>query len=91
MNELNPDDIRTNAEVTLRLPRVITALDYHDFTEIQRVIQEDLGLTSVYVTEVGFAAPKYVGLIHMDTESHNQLVLELERYYEQAEQGVDLR
>lgn len=90
MSELNPDDIRTNVEITVRLPRVITALDYHDFAEIQRVIQEDLGLTEVYVTEVGFLAPEYVGLIHVDTESHNQLVMELERYYKKVEQELDL-
>ena len=91
MSELNPDDIHTNVEITVRLPRVITALDYHDFAEIQRVIQVDLGLSDVYVTEVGFVGLEYVGLIHMDTESHNQLVLELERYYKQVEQGLDLR
>lgn len=85
MNEIDPANIQTDVEITLRLPRVVTVLDYHDFSEIQRVIQEDLGLTEVYVTEVGFLAPEYVGLIHVDTESHNQLVMELERYYQDPE------
>lgn len=85
MNEIDPANIQTDVEITLRLPRVVTVLDYHDFAEIQRVIQEDLGLSDVYVTEVGFVAPEYVGLIHVDTGSHNQLVMELERYYRDEE------
>jgi hypothetical protein len=85
MTKIDPDNIQTDVEITLHLPRVVTALDYHDFAEIQRVIEEDLGVSGVYVTEVGFMAPEYVGLIHVDTESHNQLVMELERYYRDEE------
>jgi hypothetical protein len=85
MSDIDPNNVYSDVEITLRLPRVITALDYHEFGEIQRMIEEKLGVTGVYVTEVGFMAPEYVGLIHVNTESHNQLVMELERYYQEQE------
>jgi hypothetical protein len=82
---MDPDRIKPDAQVTVCLPRVITVLDYHQFTDMQNVINHDLGLPQVRVTDVGFAAPEYVGLIHVDTESHNQLVMELTEYYQQTE------
>jgi hypothetical protein len=87
MTDIDPDNIATNVEVTLKLPRVITALDYHDFQHIQSILEHDLGLEGVYVTEVGFLAPEYVGLIHTDCESHNQLVMELSEYYRMMEEA----
>jgi hypothetical protein len=81
MNKLDPDNIVPNVQLTVQLPRVVTALDYHEFASIQTVIQDDLGLEGVYVTEVGFCNGEYVALIHTDCESHNQLVLQLENYY----------
>jgi hypothetical protein len=82
---IDPDNIEPNTEVTVRLPRVITAMDYHDFQYIQNILTHDLGMEGVYVTEVGFLAPEYVGLIHLDAESHNQLVMELSEYYRETE------
>jgi hypothetical protein len=82
---IDPYDIPANTELTLSLPRVITAFDYQEFEYIQRILKTDLGLTGVYVTEVGFVGPEYVGLIHLDTESHNQLVMELTAYYKEIE------
>lgn len=87
MSAIDPDNIEPNSEVILRLPRVITALDYHEFKHIQNVFTYDLGITGVYVTEVGFLAPEYVGLVHLDTESHNQMVMELTEYYRQLEEA----
>ena len=81
---IDPDNIQTNAQVTLDLPRVITADDYHEFGYLQNFLREDLKL-DVFITEVGFNAPMYVGLIHLDTPSHNQLVMELTAAYEEEE------
>jgi hypothetical protein len=83
---IDPDTIQPTAQVTLDLPRVITVMDYHEFRHLQSFMREDLGLADVYVTEVGFDAPMYVGLVHLDTESHNQMVMELTAYYEQLEE-----
>jgi hypothetical protein len=83
---IDPDNIQTNAQVTLDLPRVIEVDDYHEFQVLQDFLNMDLGLKGVYITEVGFNAPMYVGLVHLDTASHNQLVFELEAYYEQLEE-----
>ena len=82
---IDPDNIEANTEVKIQLPRVITAMDYHDFGHIQSILEHDLGIKGVYVTEVGFLAPEYVGLVHLDTESHNQLVMELSEYYRMIE------
>lgn len=78
---VDPDNIVTDTEITLRLPRLITVDDYHDFGFIQGLIEEDLGINGVYVTEVGFLEGEYVALIHTDCEAHNQLVMELTAYY----------
>lgn len=79
--DLDPNNIVPNVQLTFQLPRLVTALDYHEFASIQTVIQDDLGIADVYVTEVGFYNGEYVGLIHTDCESHNQLVLQLEKFY----------
>lgn len=81
--DIDPNNIATDVEVTVRLPRLVTARDYHEFRSIQTVIEEDLGVEGVYVTEVGFCNGEYVALIHTDCESHNQLVLQLENYYKE--------
>jgi hypothetical protein len=78
MSKPDPDIIVPNVELTVHLPRLVTALDYHEFASIQTVIRDDLGVEGVYVTEVGFCNGEYVALIHTDCESHNQLVLQLE-------------
>lgn len=84
MFDLN--NIETNSQVTLRLPRVITATDYHEFGDIERILKYKLGVEGVYVTEVGFVSPEYVGVVHMDTESHNQLVMELTEFYRETKE-----
>lgn len=73
--------IATDTEVTLKLPRIIEVQDYHDFAMYQNILQNDLGLGDVYVTEVGYFDGQYLGLVHMDTESHNQLVLMLDAHF----------
>lgn len=85
-SELDPNNIVTDVELTVRLPRLVTAQDYHEFGAIQTVIEQDLGVEGVYVTEVGFCNGEYVALIHTDCESHNQLVLQLENYYKENEE-----
>ena len=86
-SEFDPNNIEPYMELNLRLPRVITAHDYHDFGYIKSLLTEDLGIEGVYVTEVGFDAPDFVALIHTDCESHNQLVMELENYYQMLEKS----
>lgn len=82
--DIDPNNIATDAEVPIRLPRLITADDYHEFGFVQDMIKHDLGVDGVYVSEVGFCDGQYVGLIHTNCESHNQLVLQLENYYKEA-------
>jgi len=82
---IDPDNIKTDAQVTLDLPRVITVDDYHEFRNLQNFLDIDLGLKDVYITEVGFNAPMYVGLVHLNTPTHNQMVMDLTAYYENEE------
>lgn len=77
-------NIIQNATVTLSLPRMIEVADYHEFRHLQNFLQVDLGLKDVYITEVGFDG-RYIGLVHMDTESHNQLAAQLMQEYEEME------
>ncbi len=82
---IDPNDIQTNSEASVQLPRIITVNDYHDFRHYQNILNHDMGLADVFVTEVGFFDGQYVGLVHLDTENHNQLVLQLEEYYKEEE------
>jgi len=82
---IDPDNIVSDCAVTVQLPRVITAHDYHEFDAVQHTLHKHCGAESVYVTEVGFHAPVYVALVHLDTDSHNQLVMDLTSYYESQE------
>lgn len=82
---IDPDNIKPDTEITVDLPRVITAHDYHEFDAVQQTLHKHCGAESVYVTEVGFRAPVYVALVHLDTASHNQLVMDLTSYYESQE------
>jgi hypothetical protein len=85
LNMIDPDNILFNAQVKLNLPRVITAPDHQNLGHFQDFLR-DLGL-DVYVTEVGFNAPHRVAVVHMDTPSHNQTVLELDQYYNSLDQS----
>ena len=82
---IDPDNIKPNAQITLELPRVITTDDYHEFGYLQDFLNMHLGLKDVYITEVGFNAPMYVGFVHLDTDSHNQMVCDLQDYYKMEE------
>ena len=82
---IDPDHLPTNSSVVLDLPKLIMVDDYHDFRHQQRFINDDLGLDDVYITEVGFVDGRCVGLVHLDTESHNQMVMELAAYYDEQE------
>ncbi len=81
----DPESVKPDSDSKLQLPRIITANDYHDFRYYQNIINHDLGMTDVYVTEVGFNDGQYIGLVHLDTLSHNQLVLQLDAYYKELE------
>jgi hypothetical protein len=77
------DNIQANTDVNVKLPRLVEVRDYHEFRTLQDFLRFDLGL-DVFVTEVGFNGD-YIGLVHLDTPSHNQLVMELTAYYEEEE------
>jgi hypothetical protein len=85
MTQIDPDNIATDVEITLRLPRIIAVQDYHEFRRLQDFINDELELEGVYISEVGFIETVYVGLIHTDCAAHNQMVLELNEHYEQLE------
>lgn len=82
---IDPENIKPDSESKIHLPRVIAVNDYHDFRYYQGVLNDDMGMTDVYVTEVGFYDGQYIGLVHLDIENHNQLVLELENHYKELE------
>lgn len=73
-------NIVADETVKFNLPRMIRGNDYHEFRRLSYILQAGLGISGVYVTEVGFDG-NYVGLIHMNTSAHRQLVRELiDRY-----------
>lgn len=82
---IDPENLLTNSSVVLDLPKLVVVDDYHDFGHQQQFINDELGLDDVYITEVGFVDGQYVGLVHLDTASHNQVVMELTAYYAEQE------
>jgi hypothetical protein len=81
----DPETLAYTDEATVKLPRLVTVNDYHEFGYYQQIFNNDLGMSDVYVTEVGFHDGQYIGLVHLDIENHNQLVLQLENYYKELE------
>ena len=67
------DNIPTDNELTLKLPQLISADDYHEFAYYEQTL-EALGL-NVVVQEVAFSENDmyYYGLVHLDTPEHRKL------------------
>lgn len=79
---LDLDNIPTSAQIMSDLPFPIAVGNYCELDYLRRLLNNDLGLKDVYITEVGSEERMIVGLVHLDTASHNQLVLVLDKYYE---------
>ena len=64
-------------EVMVRVPRTIEVRDYHEFVELETILQS-LN-RRLRVTEIGMPAnsDRYLGLIHMNTRAHKKLIQEL--------------
>lgn len=75
-------EFEQDTEVSVKLPVLIEAMDYHDFPRIQQTYEE-VGL-NVIVDEVGFHEGFYVGLVHAGKPEHNNLVEELTAYYDES-------
>jgi len=42
-NMIDPDNIKPDTEITVDLPRVITAHDYHEFDAVQQTLHKHCG------------------------------------------------
>lgn len=76
----DPDEIKPDMKITIGLPRLVTATDYHEFKANENILREYLNV-DIKVTEVGFNDFYYVGLVHLDIRNHNELVEKLTEYY----------
>lgn len=80
---IDPDKIEYDLIVQVRLPRVISVHDYHEFDSIKHTIKTILGIGNIAVDEVGFSADgMYIGVIHLNTVEHQKLITELIKYYD---------
>lgn len=50
--------------IITNLPTLIDADDYHEFPEKERFLQQITGSKSVKVKEIGFDAPRYIGVVY---------------------------
>lgn len=75
------ENIPTDTEVTVKLPRLVVVWDYHDFEHLKSDCSDQLGIT-VAVDEVGFYDGQYYGLMHTDTVAHQQLAEGLRAYFD---------
>jgi len=68
-----------NMDITVSLPKLIQAVDYHDFKFIQSVLETVMG-NPVKVYEVGYNNDAYIGLIFLGDlpcdDTINQLIAE---------------
>lgn len=69
--------IKADMEVMVKVPRTIEVRDYHEFVELEEILQS-LN-RRLRVTEIGMPANSdmYLGLIHMNTREHKKLIKEL--------------
>lgn len=73
--------VEATDSVELGLPQIVRTKDYHDFAIYQNFLQNTLGV-EVYITELGFNG-HYIGLAHLKSERHEQLILQLEQMVDQ--------
>jgi len=75
------ENIPTDSEVTIKLPRLIYVDDYHDFKYYENILQLDFDIQNIVVEEVGYTDDgQYIGLAHLDTPEHQILARQLEVY-----------
>ena len=67
--------IKSDTKMSVKLPQIVEADDYHEFKYIQDVLA--VINPKIRVTEVGFGETKYVGLIHANTRAHKNLIKQL--------------
>lgn len=79
------DNIETDSEITIKLPKLIYVQDYHDFKYYENILTHDFGILGIIVEEVGYADGEYIGLAHLDTPEHQNLARELEVYLREEE------
>jgi len=75
--------VTADTQLIFNLPVVVTAVDYHEFAHMQDFLRTVTGNKKLTVTAVGFDAPKYVGLVHLNTTAHQQVLKDLEAEYEE--------
>ena len=81
------ENIEIDSSITIPLPRIIEAQDYHDFKFYENILKHDFGVENIVIEEIGYEDGSYIGLAHLDTPEHQNLARELEiRYREQFDQ-----
>lgn len=86
---VNPDTIVYDSECIIQFPRLIEARDYHEFASIKHFMKNQLGIEEVEVDEVGFHESMYIGLIHLKTFEHQNILTDLIKYYISMEEDFD--
>jgi hypothetical protein len=79
-----PFAVEITTPLTINLPVMIDVDDYHEFRMIQHYYNM-IGL-DVEVTEVGFENGNYVGIVHLDIDSHCAIVEQAREYFKELEQ-----
>ena len=69
------EDMGRPKKCPVNVPRVVVAEDYHEFNEMQYVL--DFVLPGVKVIEIGFDGWNYVGLIYTGPQPKKSIVAQL--------------
>jgi|694.fasta_scaffold10146_2 hypothetical protein len=65
--------IKTDTELTIKLPTTVEVSDYHEFKQIEDLLHR-LGAKRARVTEIGCNDfGHYVGLVHTSSAQHRRL------------------
>jgi len=75
--------IKTDTELTIKLPVTVDVPDYHEFKHIEDLLHR-LGAKRARVTEIGCNDfGHYVGLVHTSSAQHRRLVKQMMAKFEQ--------
>lgn len=82
---IDPENLKSDSEISIKLPRLIYVNDYHDFRYYENILHMDFGLIGIVIEEIGYYDGQYIGLAHLDTPEHQNLARELEIHFREEE------
>jgi hypothetical protein len=85
IQDFDPENLKTDTKLEIHLPRLICVDDYHDLRYYQNIMQKDFGVNLI-IDEVGYFDMSYIGLVHLNTPAHQDILKKAIEYYKDIDE-----